>query len=113
MDGEWVTHVVQALIYSLLLVSSRHTRATFSVLHIALIHVFIPCFSKSSRTYEGKAEVRAVVLGMEPKSPTMVMVCAEAVVPIFSTRLQGHRCPVALLSSVVAGTPATDPDRSC
>lgn len=82
MDREWVTHVVQALIYSLLLVS-RYTCATFSVLHIALIHVFISCFSKSSRTYEGKAEVRAVVLGMEPKSPTMVVVCAEAVVPIF------------------------------
>lgn len=55
--------------------SSRYTQATFSVLHIALIHVFISCFSKSSRTYEGKAEVRVVVLGMKPKSPTMVVVC--------------------------------------
>lgn len=47
--------------------------ATFSVLHIGFGPSLPSMFPKNSGTYRGEAEVRAVVLVTESKSPTMVI----------------------------------------
>ena len=72
MDGEQVARVVRALIYSFL-ASSQTQLLDFSVLHVGFGPSLPSMFPKNSGTYTGKAEVRAMVLDIESRPPTMVI----------------------------------------